>query len=230
MMDREERNLELSLESMSSKLVDVKNSLSHLLLRLESLELIDWPSFLDSFALLSSQLSLVMRVLCQENLSQLLRNRVLLPLLLTPDRDDQLAQLTQQRLVCFSHDTVPSYLRTKQEPEVEGQERQIQGRAGMTDMKTLNQNNRLVSQLLDSIKSFKDERDSNLNERSNLETVSSKTDTLTILAATTCGRGLKPETIVKPTQQPQPQTTVKSSGKAPPTIKTNIRTNPYSRN
>lgn len=79
------------------------------------------------------------------------RNQVIIPLLLSPDRDDELAvsitdqkqvhfkvavclygchlclgqKLTEQRVSVFSHEIVPDYLRTKPDPEVEEQEKQL---------------------------------------------------------------------------------------------------------
>lgn len=48
-----------------------------------------------------------------------LRNLTVLPLLLSPERDEALLQLTEGRISVFSHDMVPDYLRTKPEPTAE---------------------------------------------------------------------------------------------------------------
>lgn len=48
-----------------------------------------------------------------------LRNLTVLPLLLSPERDEALWQLTEGRISVFSHDMVPDYLRTKPEPTAE---------------------------------------------------------------------------------------------------------------
>lgn len=48
-----------------------------------------------------------------------LRNLTVLPLLLSPERDEALWQLTEGRIPTFSHDLVPDYLRTKPEPGAE---------------------------------------------------------------------------------------------------------------
>lgn len=48
-----------------------------------------------------------------------LRNLTVLPLLLSPERDEALWQLTEGRISVFSHDMVPDYLRTKPEPAAE---------------------------------------------------------------------------------------------------------------
>lgn len=39
--------------------------------------------------------------------------------MLSPERDEQLAQLTEHRVTTFAHDLVPDYLRTKLEPTAE---------------------------------------------------------------------------------------------------------------
>lgn len=43
----------------------------------------------------------------------------MLPLLLSPERDETLLQLTEGRIPVFAHDMVPDYLRTKPEPTAE---------------------------------------------------------------------------------------------------------------
>jgi len=58
-----------------------------------------------------------------------LRNLTVLPLLLSPDRDEELLRLTEGRVSTFSHDLVPDYLRTKPEPDVERQMIQMEHKA-----------------------------------------------------------------------------------------------------
>lgn len=58
-----------------------------------------------------------------------LRNLTVLPLLLSPDRDEELLRLTEGRVPTFSHDLVPDYLRTKPEPDVERQMIQMEHKA-----------------------------------------------------------------------------------------------------
>lgn len=48
-----------------------------------------------------------------------LRNLTVLPLQLSPERDEALLLLTEGRIPVFSHDMVPDYLRTKPEPTAE---------------------------------------------------------------------------------------------------------------
>lgn len=49
----------------------------------------------------------------------MLRNRTVLPLLLSQDRDEHLLESTEGRVPVFSHDIVPDYLRTKPDPTAE---------------------------------------------------------------------------------------------------------------
>lgn len=117
------------------------------------------PSVLDNFALLSGQLNTINKLLKNEKTPSF-RNQVIIPLLLSPDRDEDLAvsikshgpkfplhcslffffsfsnlsdfsvhgtlqKLTELRVPVFSHEIVPDYLRTKPDPEVEEQEKQL---------------------------------------------------------------------------------------------------------
>lgn len=58
-----------------------------------------------------------------------LRNLTVLPLLLSPERDEQLAQMTEHRVTTFAHDLVPDYLRTKLEPVAESKMVQLEHKA-----------------------------------------------------------------------------------------------------
>lgn len=58
-----------------------------------------------------------------------LRNLTVLPLLLSPERDEQLAQLSEHRVTTFAHDLVPDYLRTKLEPMAESKMLQLEHKA-----------------------------------------------------------------------------------------------------
>uniref|UniRef100_A0A3Q1C1D5 Mediator of RNA polymerase II transcription subunit 8 n=1 Tax=Amphiprion ocellaris TaxID=80972 RepID=A0A3Q1C1D5_AMPOC len=122
---REEKQLEASVESLISRVAHVKNALHSFIYKLENeYERLTWPSVLDNFALLSGQLNTINKLLRNEKTPSF-RNQVIIPLLLSPDRDEDLAKLTEQRVPVFSHEIVPDYLRTKPDPEVEEQEKQL---------------------------------------------------------------------------------------------------------
>jgi Mediator of RNA polymerase II transcription complex subunit 8. len=52
-----------------------------------------------------------------------------LPLILNPEREEELLRLTEGRVPAFTHDLVPDYLRTKQEPDVEHKLIQLEHKA-----------------------------------------------------------------------------------------------------
>lgn len=54
-MAREEKQLELLLDSVLNRLKDLKTAVASMLRKLETeFETINWPTFLDNFALISS--------------------------------------------------------------------------------------------------------------------------------------------------------------------------------
>ncbi|XP_036204250.1 mediator of RNA polymerase II transcription subunit 8 isoform X2 [Myotis myotis] len=124
-MQREEKQLEASLDALLSQVADLKNSLGSFIYKLENeYDRLTWPSVLDSFALLSGQLNTLNKVLKHEK-TPLFRNQVIIPLVLSPDRDEDLMRQTEGRVPVFSHEVVPDHLRTKPDPEVEEQEKQL---------------------------------------------------------------------------------------------------------
>lgn len=245
-MDREDKQLEAALDTLISKLNDVKQSLGSFIVKLETEghavgEPINWPSVLESFALLSSQFNVVMRFLKSDHLPNF-RNRILLPLHLNPDKDDELTKLTEGRVQAFNHEMVPSYLRTKWEPEIERNEQTIQTKASLGNadqaQKSVAGSNKIVTSLTENIKAWREKyetSDPTLRERQLM--TSSNEDTRQIIAAVALGKGLKEEIKPQVMNQPpptgppsQPPQQGRGGGKAPPAIKTNIRTNPYGRN
>ncbi|XP_016123627.1 mediator of RNA polymerase II transcription subunit 8 [Sinocyclocheilus grahami] len=129
MQQREEKQLEASLESLHARVAHLKGSLQSFILKLENEhDRLTWPSVLDNFALLSGQLNTINKVLKNEKTPSY-RSQVIIPLLLSPDRDEELVKLTEQRVPVFSHEIVPDHLRTKPDPEVEEQEKHLSAEA-----------------------------------------------------------------------------------------------------
>lgn len=57
-MQREEKQQEAILDAIIMRVNEIKNSIGHMIMILETqYETINWPSFLDNFALLSSHVS-----------------------------------------------------------------------------------------------------------------------------------------------------------------------------
>ncbi|XP_013407255.1 mediator of RNA polymerase II transcription subunit 8-B [Lingula anatina] len=241
-MQRDEKQLDNSLEATIQRVQDLKGSLSALLVKLETEYTLNWPSVLDSFALLSGQISSLNKLLKHEK-TPLLRNYVLLPLLLSPDRDADLEKLTEGRVLAFNHEVVPDYLRTKPEPDVEERQQHISKQASNMTVenaqKQMNAVNRISTQLLDMITSFRDEWE--LAQKTSQQQTSSIADTNTLLAAVNFGKGLKSgsenvhssQSQPSPAEHAQPGRQASSSMKAPSSIKTNIKSasslHPYQR-
>lgn len=58
-MQREEKQMEMTLDAVLNRLNDLKISIGSLIHKLETeYETINWPSFLDNFALISSHVSI----------------------------------------------------------------------------------------------------------------------------------------------------------------------------
>ncbi|KAM6327442.1 mediator of RNA polymerase II transcription subunit 8 isoform 2-T2 [Podargus strigoides] len=161
-MQREEKQLDLTLEALISQVADLKNSLVSFIYKLENeYDRLTWPSVLDSFALLSGQLNTLNKVLKHEK-TPLLRNQVIIPLVLSPDRDEEIMRQTEGRVPVFSHEVVPDHLRTKPDPEVEEQEKQLITDAARISpdaaQKQIQSLNKMCSNLLEKIS--KEERES----------------------------------------------------------------------
>jgi mediator of RNA polymerase II transcription subunit 8 len=86
------------------------------------------------------------------------RNRILLPLTLAPDRDEQLLMMTEGRVQAFNHDMCPDYLRTKPDPEVELKEQQTLLKAMQITpenaVKQIASSNKIVNTILGKFRSL----------------------------------------------------------------------------
>ncbi|CAL1593148.1 unnamed protein product [Knipowitschia caucasica] len=194
MQQREEKQLEASVESLVSRVAHVKNALHSFIYKLENeYERLTWPSVLDNFALLSGQLNTINKLLKNEKTPSY-RSQVIIPLLLSPDRDDELAKLTEQRVPVFSHEIVPDYLRTKPDPEVEEVEKQLTAEAARIGpeaaQKQIQTLNKLCSGLLEKLNNPRDEREAeNAALRQNKPSFN-PADTNALVGAVAFGKGL----------------------------------------
>ncbi|KFM62173.1 Mediator of RNA polymerase II transcription subunit 8, partial [Stegodyphus mimosarum] len=240
-MEKEEKALEVVLDALISRAQDLKNTISSFIMKLET-ESLSWPHVLDNFALLSGQVNTLLKILRNEK-TPLLRNRVLLPLLLSPDRDEELAKLTENRVQAFNHEIVPDYLRTKPDPEIEAREQQYILKCNTMPMdmaqKQITAINKIVNNILDTVKANRDAWENDSGQRASATQTSSLADTTALILAINCGKGLKPPTgspkgqPSNPQPQPQQPSRPASGGKVPSAIKTNIKSagsmHPYGR-
>lgn len=194
MQQREEKQLEASVESLISRVAYVKNALHSFIYKLENeYDRLTWPSVLDNFALLSGQLNTINKLLKNEKTPSF-RSQVIIPLLLSPDRDDDLAKLTEQRVPVFSHEIVPDYLRTKPDPEVEEQEKQLSAEAGRMGpevaQKQIQTLNKLCSSLLEKLNNPRDEREAETAALRQNKPSFNPADTNALVGAVAFGKGL----------------------------------------
>lgn len=60
-MQREEKQLESALDAIMLRVNDLKNSIAAMIFKIENeYETINWPTFLDNFALLSGHVSVLL--------------------------------------------------------------------------------------------------------------------------------------------------------------------------
>ncbi|XP_061680064.1 mediator of RNA polymerase II transcription subunit 8 isoform X2 [Syngnathoides biaculeatus] len=212
MQQREEKQLEASLESLITQVAHIKNALHSFIFKLENeYERLTWPSVLDNFALLSGQLNTINKLLKNDKTPSF-RNQLIIPLLLSQDRDDELAKIrspslfacrllraarqkaTEQRVPVFSHEIVPDYLRTKPEPEVEEQEKQLSVEAARIGpevaQKQIQTLNKLCSSLLEKLSNPRDERDAESAAPRPSKSWFNPADTSALVGAVAFGKGL----------------------------------------
>ncbi|XP_061680065.1 mediator of RNA polymerase II transcription subunit 8 isoform X3 [Syngnathoides biaculeatus] len=194
MQQREEKQLEASLESLITQVAHIKNALHSFIFKLENeYERLTWPSVLDNFALLSGQLNTINKLLKNDKTPSF-RNQLIIPLLLSQDRDDELAKATEQRVPVFSHEIVPDYLRTKPEPEVEEQEKQLSVEAARIGpevaQKQIQTLNKLCSSLLEKLSNPRDERDAESAAPRPSKSWFNPADTSALVGAVAFGKGL----------------------------------------
>ncbi|CAH0551990.1 unnamed protein product [Brassicogethes aeneus] len=256
MQQREEKQLESALESIIQRVNDLKNSIASMIFRVENeFESINWPTFLDNFALISGQLISLSKVISHDKCPSL-RNYTVLPLLLCPEKDEQLAQVTEHRVTTFSHDLVPDYLRTKLEPSAEKKMLQLEQKAAALTYENAQKQvaayQKVIQHVWDIISKAREEWEVEAGSRGSTQQNSSVADTHLLVAAVGMGKGLKlgpnPNGQPNPTSggmmvapqgrpagqgQIPPSTQAMTMNKAPSAIKTNIKSasqiHPYGR-
>ncbi|XP_060577611.1 mediator of RNA polymerase II transcription subunit 8-like [Ruditapes philippinarum] len=194
-MQKEEKQLELSLESMIQRVSELKNSIGALIFKLEhEYETLNWPSLLDNFALLSGQLNSLSRVLKSDKMPSL-KSQLILPIELSPEPCENLGKLTEGRVMMFNHEIAPNYLRTKLEPDVEEKTQQLTNKAQQVTQdlatKQLNNLNKVTSNLLDIINSTREEWENDSSHKNSQPQTSSVADRDTLVSASLHGKNLK---------------------------------------
>uniref|UniRef100_A0A3Q2CWT9 Mediator of RNA polymerase II transcription subunit 8 n=1 Tax=Cyprinodon variegatus TaxID=28743 RepID=A0A3Q2CWT9_CYPVA len=131
--------------------------------------------------------------------------------------------MDEQRVPVFSHEIVPDYLRTKPDPEVEEQEKQLSAEAARIGpdvaQKQIQALNKMCSNLLEKLNNPRDDRDAETGASRLNKPSFNPGDTNALVAAVAFGKGLSK---------------CRPPGKMPSSIKTNIKSasgsmHPYNR-
>lgn len=239
-MERDDKQVEMALDSMINRCQDLIKTLSSFLYRIDT-EQLNYKDYVDAFASFQGHIFNLQKVI--RNHSQSLSNRSVFPIKLTPVDDEGLAAATEGRLKSFNHDTAPEYLRTKFEPEIENRLKSISQKASSIApeqaQKQITAANKISQNMTEMIRSQREECQNELNR--NVITPSFNTaDTYQLVAALFLGKGLRPGQDMPPMKpMNMPPTGIanppqrSAPGKAQPSIKTNIKAanamNPYSR-
>lgn len=242
MVRGEEKQFEITIDHLIDYTKNVKVSLLRLIQRIEMEgDNMDWPQVLDSFTAICGQINTLMRF-TRENKSQFIENRVVLPLLISPDRDEELVNLTEGRVQVVNHDMVPDYLRTKPDPEIEEFEKALQIKSNSISadaaLKLINSMNKLVDNTIDAIRKNMAHADSEMSRQTIMPSYNNS-DTNELIMAISSGRGLRTnigghrgiqnDSILGPKshqdQLLQQQLAQKQNVKAPE-LKTNIKAGP----
>lgn len=147
-MQREEKQLDSALEALIMRVNNLKSVIAAMIFKIENeYETLNWSNCLDNFALISGhvrqrfllnnsnlwkqleisqvfhnkyvlQLTSLSKILSHDKAPNL-RSYTVLPLHLSPEKDDELLRMIEGRISTFAHDLVPDYLRTKPDPSVE---------------------------------------------------------------------------------------------------------------
>jgi len=230
--EREQKQLEAGTEALSGRVTDLKKSLGQLILKLETDPNLNWHSFLDNYGIITGQMNSLLKQMKHEKTPPL-KKYITLPLLLSPDRDEELVKLTEHRVTTFSHDLIPNYLRTRPDPDIEARYNTLENRANGASQKQIMVMEKITRETLKLIKRERDEMETKSSSRPEIETTHSNDDTQTLLSALNHGKGLKIVAPVVPTRQSPAPVSQQMHIKAPSTIKTNIKAantaHPYQR-
>ncbi|CAK1540481.1 unnamed protein product [Leptosia nina] len=249
-MQREEKQLEATLHAILNRVNDLKTAIQALITKLETeYETINWPSFLDNYAILSGHLTGLSKIL-QAELAPSLRSVVVLPLQLGCERDEELSRLTEGRVPACTHDLVPDLLRTKLEPQAEQRLQQLIHKASTlnydTAQKQVAQFTKVISHVWEIISKGREDWEGESMRSAGMQPTHSIADTHALVTAVGTGKGLRPGMPpcvpsgvvppgIGPSRGPTPQmgTAAPNMPKAPSAIKTNIKAanqiHPYQR-
>lgn len=194
----EERHFEQIIDYLIEYTKNIRVSLTVFIRRLEiEGDNMQWPQVLDSFTSICGQMNTLLRY-ARENKSPSIENRVVLPLLLSPDVDKDLETLTEDRVKMVNHEMVPDYLRTKPDPEIEELEKALQAKSNTISpdvaSKQIIAMNKLIENTINMIKTNSAKTDSEMSRQA-IKPSYNNIDTNELLMAISNGKGLRPMAI-----------------------------------
>ncbi|KAE9549695.1 hypothetical protein FO519_007102 [Halicephalobus sp. NKZ332] len=114
------------IDSLETRLVNIKRGIEELLLSLNANDKVSWPALLSKAASLSAELSSVQAAFkrpvaqnSQDDATAYFRNQLVIPHTISPDINPALLEMTEHRVGAWNHETCPLFLKTKLPPEVE---------------------------------------------------------------------------------------------------------------
>lgn len=231
-MDREDRQFEMVLDSLIQRSQDLMKILSMFLCRVDN-EPLEYNHYADAFAAFQGYLQNILKVVRSQ--SQSLGMRTVFPLKLVPHDEEVLINATEGRLRSLNHDTVPIYLRTKLEPDIENRLNTFQTKANSIAVdqaqKQIQLANKISQNMVELIRNHKEEWEN--DSKNTMPQTYSSNDTCLLSAAIFNGKGLRPGTELNVQKLPPvnmaptgvaPTANVRTGpSKAQPSIKTNIK-------
>lgn len=243
MNPREEKTFESSIDQLIDYVKAIKESLQVFINKIDHESgRLDWNEVLDSFSSVCSQMNTLMRF-SRKNKTIFSGNKVILPLMLSLETDEDLIKLTEARVPVVNHEMVPNYLRTKPDPEVEENELAVQtklrpyinmdvstkNRFIYTDAvnKLVNTFNKITTNIENYISSVKQQSWNDEKKPTYL-----KNETSDLISAISLGVGLRPGTAAVRSSGPDasyinranlgPANNANVGGAKAPELKTNI--------
>lgn len=196
-MEREDKQVEVTLDSMLQRCQDLMNAMNKFLNRIET-EQLDYKDYVDAYASFQGYIHQLLKVIKLNN--QLFANRSVFPIKITPDEDPGLAAATGNRLRTLNHDSCPIYLRTKFDPEIETRFNQFTARTQNINndqaSKQITSANKIVQNVTELIRNHREESESDIN-RNAFPPTSSNADTYALVGALFNGKGLRPGSDTK---------------------------------
>ncbi|CAF0749921.1 unnamed protein product [Didymodactylos carnosus] len=196
-----------AVKQCTDKVRDLKQSLSNFLIEYEQRGVpnggdtidLSWPNLLDQMNVLSSQITTIRNTI--KDKLPILRSHGIIPMCLSQDKDPQLEQMTERRITTFTHDFMPTLLRTKNHPDIEEREKQLMNinnkNAPTTTITTQNDVQRRVQELNSVIHSITNmfmktkEATEKTEKQYNLQPYNNSEDTKRLMEAMNSGIGLK---------------------------------------